>query len=151
MNIKFKKGINKENALILCGWSNKEGKEFQEQWMGQKISFPLNYEKIKELENIFSIFNYDEFIGVIQKVSIEKDNIHIGRFVLDPTKIGMGFGKEALNKFMSLIFEDENIKSVTLTVFDFNQSAKKLYDKLGFEIDEVIKFPKLKYIMRKQR
>ena len=50
MNIRFKKGINKENALILCGWSNKEGKEFQEQWMGQKISFPLNYEKIKELE-----------------------------------------------------------------------------------------------------
>lgn len=28
MNIRFKKGINKENALILCGWSNKEGKEF---------------------------------------------------------------------------------------------------------------------------
>ena len=51
MNIRFKKGINKENALILCGWSNKEGKEFQEQWMGQKISFPLNYEKIKKLEN----------------------------------------------------------------------------------------------------
>ena len=28
MNIRFKKRINKENALILCGWSNKEGKEF---------------------------------------------------------------------------------------------------------------------------
>ena len=151
MNIRFKKGINKENALILCGWSNKEGKEFQEQWMGQKISFPLNYEKIKELENIFSIFNYDEFIGVIQKVSVEKDNIHIGRFVLEPEKTGLGLGTAALRKFMDFIFEDTDIKSISLSVFDFNQSAKRVYEKLGFEIAEVIETPKLKYTMKKIR
>jgi acetyltransferase, GNAT family len=151
MNIRFKKGINKENALILCGWSNKEGKEFQEQWMGQKISFPLNYEKIKELENIFSIFNYDEFIGVIQKVSVEKDNIHIGRFVLEPEKTGLGLGTAALRKFMDFIFEDTDIKSISLSVFDFNQSAKRVYEKLGFEIAEVVETPKLKYTMKKIR
>ena len=151
MNIRFKKGINKENALILCGWSNKEGKEFQEQWMGQKISFPLNYEKIKELENIFSIFNYDEFIGVIQKVSVEKDNIHIGRFVLEPEKTGLGLGTAALRKFMDFIFEDTDIKSISLSVFDFNQNAKRVYEKLGFEIAEVIETPKLKYTMKKIR
>ena len=151
MNIRFKKGINKENALILCGWSNKEGKEFQEQWMGQKISFPLNYEKIKELENIFSIFNYDEFIGVIQKVSVEKDNIHIVRFVLEPEKTGLGLGTAALRKFMDFIFEDTAIKSISLSVFDFNQNAKRVYEKLGFEIAEVIETPKLKYTMKKIR
>jgi len=151
MNIRFKKGINKENALILCGWSNKEGKEFQEQWMGQKISFPLNYEKIKELENIFSIFNYDEFIGVIQKVSVEKDNIHIGRFVLEPEKTGLGLGTAALRKFMDFIFEDTDIKSISLSVFDFNQNAKRVYEKLGFEIVKVIETPKLKYTMKKIR
>jgi len=151
MNIRFKKGINKENALILCGWSNKEGKEFQEQWMGQKISFPLNYEKIKELENIFSIFNYDEFIGVIQKVSVEKDNIHIGRFVLEPEKTGLGLGTAALRKFMDFIFEDTDIKSISLSVFDFNQSDKRVYEKLGFEIAEVVETPKLKYTMKKIR
>ena len=151
MNIRFKKGINKENALILCGWSNKEGKEFQEQWMGQKISFPLNYEKIKELENIFSIFNYDEFIGVIQKVSVEKDNIHIGRFVLEPEKTGLGLGTAALRKFMDFIFEDTDIKSISLSVFDFNQNAKRVYEKLGFEVAELIETPKLKYTMKKIR
>ncbi|WP_455089942.1 GNAT family N-acetyltransferase [Peptoanaerobacter stomatis] len=151
MNIRFEKGINEENASILCEWSNKKGKAFQEQWMGQKISYPLNYDKIKELENIFSIFNYDEFIGMVQKIRIENDNIHIGRFLLEPSKTGMGFGEEALKKFVNSIFEDEDIKSITLTVFDFNQNAKNLYDKLGFRIDEAIEFPKLKYIMRKQR
>lgn len=151
MNIRFEKGINKDDALLLCEWSNKEGKDFQEQWMGPQISYPLNYDKIKELENIFSIFNDDEFIGMIQEVQVEKENIHIGRFVLEPRKTGMGLGKEALKEFINLIFEDENIKSITLTVFDFNQNAKNLYHKLGFIINEVIESPKLKYMMRKHR
>ena len=151
MDIRFEKGINKDNALLLCDWSNEQGKEFQEQWTGPQISYPLNYDKIKELENIFSIFNNGIFIGVIQKVQIDKDNIHIGRFVLDPGKTGLGLGKEALKRFVDLIFEDDNIKSISLTVFDYNQNAKKLYEKLGFKIDEVIETPKLKYIMRRHR
>lgn len=119
--------------------------------MGSQISYPLDYDKIKELKNIFSIFNKEKFIGVIQEVRIDKDNIHIGRFFLDPRKTGLGFGTEALKGFVDFIFEDDNIKSISLTVFDFNQNAKKLYEKLGFEVDEVIETPKLKYIMRRRR
>ena len=86
MDISFEKEINKDNALLLCEWSNEKGKKFQEQWMGDGVSYPLNYEKIKELENTFSIFNEKEFIGMIQEIRIDKDNIHIGRFVLNPQK-----------------------------------------------------------------
>ena len=88
MGIRFEKGINKDNAVSLCEWSNEKGKDFQEQWMGPKTSYPLSYDKIKGLENLFSIFDEQDFIGVIQKVRIDKDNIHIGRFVLDPRKTG---------------------------------------------------------------
>ncbi len=151
MSIRYEKGINQKNALLLCEWSNKKGKEFQEQWMGPQISYPLNYDTIKELENVFSIFNENKFIGMIQKVRIDKDNIHIGRFVLNPRKTGLGLGTAALNEFVDSIFEDGNIKSITLTVFNYNQNAKKLYEKLGFKIDEVIESPKLKYIMKKRR
>jgi len=151
MGIRFEKGISTDHALRLCEWSNEQGKEFQEQWMGPKISYPLNFEKIKELENVFSIFHHEEFIGVIQEVRIGKDNIHIGRFVLDPRKTGLGLGTQALKGFVDFIFEDVNIKSISLTVFNFNQNAKRLYEKLGFEIDEVIETPKLKYIMRRNR
>ena len=151
MKTRFEKGINKNNALLLCEWSNEKGKEFQEQWMGPNISYPLNYEKIKELENVFSIFDEEKFIGMIQEVRIDKDNVHIGRFVLDPRKTGLGLGTEAMKEFVDFIFEDVNIKSISLTVFDFNQSAKRLYEKLGFEIDEVIETPKLKYIMKRYR
>ena len=151
MDIRFEKGISKDNVLLLCEWSNEKGKEFQEQWMGPNISYPLNYEKIKELENVFSIFDEETFIGMIQEVRIDKDNVHIGRFVLDPRKTGLGLGTEAMKEFVDFIFEDVNIISISLTVFDFNQSAKRLYEKLGFEIDEVIETPKLKYIMKRYR
>lgn len=151
MSIKFVKGINKDNISLLCKWSNERGEIFQEQWMGSEVSFPLTYEKIEKLENKFSIFNGKEFIGMIQEVRIQEDNIHIGRFVLNPSKTGAGLGTKALKEFIDFIFKDENIQSISLTVFDFNKSAKRVYDKLGFEIYEVIETPKLKYIMKKFR
>lgn len=151
MSIKFVKGINKDNISLLCKWSNERGEIFQEQWMGTEVSFPLTYEKIEKLENKFSIFNGEEFVGMVQEVRIEDDNIHIGRFVLNPAKTGVGLGTKALKEFIDFIFKDENIRSISLKVFDFNKSAKRVYDKLGFEIYEVIETPKLKYIMKKFR
>ena len=151
MGIKFEKDISKNNIVLLCKWSNERGSVFQEQWMGSQVSYPLTYDKIEKLENKFSIFNGEEFIGMIQEVRIEEDNIHIGRFVLNPQKTGIGFGTEALKKFIDFIFKDENIRSISLTVFDFNQNAKQIYDKLGFKVDEVVETPKRKYIMRKYR
>ena len=150
-DIRIEKEINKDNALLLCEWSNEQGKEFQEQWMGHKIPYPLDYGKIQELENVFSIFNQREFIGMIQGVRIDKDNIHIGRFIIEPRKTGLGFGTAALKRFIDFLFEDDNIKSISLTVFDFNQKAKRIYEKLGFEINEVIETPRLKYIMKRYR
>ena len=151
MSIKFTKGIEEDNISLLCKWSNERGEIFQEQWMGTEVSFPLTYEKIENLENKFSVFNGEEFIGMIQEVRVEEDNIHIGRFVLNPSKTGAGLGTKALKEFIDFIFKDENIQSISLTVFDFNKSAKRVYDKLGFEIYEVIENPKLKYIMKKFR
>lgn len=124
MNIKLEKGINKDNASLLCKWSNEQGKAFQEQWMGPKISYPLSYGKIKDLENVFSIFNDGEFVGMIQEIQIGKDNIHIGRFVINPQKTGLGLGTEALKRFVDFIFKDDNIESISLTVFDFNKMQR---------------------------
>ncbi|WP_231287567.1 hypothetical protein [Prevotella denticola] len=31
-DIRIEKGIKKDNALLLCEWSNEQGEAFQEQW-----------------------------------------------------------------------------------------------------------------------
>ena len=149
MGIRFKEGIDIGHASLLCKWSNEQGQEFQEQWMGPQVPFPLTCDRIAEIDHLFSIFREEDFIGVIQEIRIDEDNIHIGRFLIDPQKQGMGLGTEALKGFMETLFENEDIRSVTLTVFGYNQKAMRLYESLGFKIDETIETPKLKYVMRK--
>ena len=151
MKIHFEKGLQIENAKLICQWSNALGESFQKQWMGPKISYPLIAQSLQKLEGIFSIFVGEEFVGIIQKIRLEDRNLHIGRFFINPQKQGQGLGSQALRKFVSLAFENEDIDTISLNVYEANQRAKNLYQKEGFEIVQTIEVPKCKYIMRKSR
>ena len=151
MIIRFEEKVSTENAQLVCQWSNSLGKSFQEQWMGPRISFPLTIQALQELEGIFSIFEGQEFVGLIQKIRLEDSNLHIGRFFINPQKQGQGLGSQALRKFVSLAFENEDIDTISLNVFEANQVAYKLYQKEGFEIVQIVEAPVRKYIMKKRR
>ena len=56
-----------------------------------------------------------------------------------------------LKEFLKYIFDNKNVNSITLSVFDSNKVAKNLYEKQGFIIEKTIEKPKLKYIMRRFR
>ena len=55
MDIRFEKGISKNNSLVICEWSNEKGEKFQKQWMGLKVSYPLNLNKIQNLEKKYGV------------------------------------------------------------------------------------------------
>ena len=151
MTIRFEEKVSTENAQLVCQWSNSLGKSFQEQWMGTMISFPLTIQVLQDLEGIFSIFEGEEFVGLIQKIRLEDSNLHIGRFFINPQKQGQGLGSQALRKFVSLSFENGDIDSISLNVFEANQAAQHLYQKEGFEIVQIVEEPVRKYIMKKGR
>ena len=151
MMIRFEENMSTENAQHVCQWSNSLGKSFQEQWMGTMIPFPLTIQVLQDLEGIFSIFDGQEFVGLIQKIRLEDRNLHIGRFFINPQKQGQGLGSQALRKFVSLAFENEDIDSISLNVFEANQAAQHLYQKEGFEIVQTIEAPVRKYLMKKLR
>ena len=151
MKIYFEKDLQLENAQLICQWSNALGESFQKQWMGPKISYPLIPQSLQKLEGIFSIFDGQEFVGLIQKIRLEDRNLHIGRFFINPQKQGRGLGSQALRKFVSLAFENGDIDSVSLNVYEANQRAQKLYQKEGFEIVQMVEVPVRKYIMIKSR
>ena len=151
MTIRFEENVSAENAQFVCQWSNSLGKSFQEQWMGTMIPFPLTIQALQELEGNFSIFEGHEFVGLIQKIRQEDRNLHIGRFFINPQKQGKGLGRKAFQYFLQEMFENEEIESISLTVFESNQRAKNLYQKEGFEIVQTIEVPERKYIMRKSR
>ena len=151
MTIRFEEKVTTENAQLLCQWSNSLGKSFQEQWMGTMIPFPLTIQALQDLEGVFSIFDGSEFVGIIQKIRLENSNLHIGRFFINPQKQGQGLGSQALRKFVSLVFENGDIDSISLNVFEANQAAKHLYQKEGFEIVQIVEAPVRKYVMKKGR
>ena len=151
MIIRFEENVSIENAQFVCQWSNSLGKPFQEQWMGTMIPFPLTIQILKDLEGIFSIFDGQEFVGIIQKIRLEDRNLHIGRFFINPQKQGQGLGSQALRKFVSLAFENEDIDTISLNVLKANQRAQNLYQKEGFEIVQIVEEPVRKYIMKKGR
>ena len=151
MTIRFEENVSPENAQRVCQWSNSLGKSFQEQWMGTMIPFPLTIQVLQDLEGIFSIFEGQEFVGLIQKIRQEDSNLHIGRFFINPQKQGQGIGSQALRKFVSLAFESGDIDSISLNVYEANQAAQHLYQKEGFEIVQVVEAPVRKYIMKKGR
>ena len=151
MTIRFEENVSTENAQLVCRWSNSLGKSFQEQWMGTMIPFPLTIQVLQDLEGIFSIFDGQEFVGLIQKIRLEDSNLHIGRFFINPQKQGQGLGSQAVRKFVSLAFEKGDIDSISLNVYEANQAAKHLYQKEGFEIVQTIEAPVRKYVMKKFR
>ena len=151
MTIHFEEKVSTENAQLVCQWSNSLGKSFQEQWMGTMIPFPLTIQVLQDLEGIFSIFDGQEFVGLIQKIRLEDKNLHIGRFFINPQKQGQGLGSQAVRKFVSLAFEKGDIDSISLNVYEANQAAKHLYQKEGFEIVQTIEAPVRKYLMKKFR
>ena len=151
MKIHFEKGLQLGNAQLICQWSNTLGESFQKQWMGPKTSYPLIPQSLQKLEGIFSIFDGQEFVGIIQKIRLEDSNLHIGRFFINPQKQGRGLGSQALRKFVSLAFENGVIYSVSLNVYEANQTAYNLYQKEGFEIVQMVETPIRKYIMKKGR
>ena len=151
MTIRFEEKLSVENAQFVCQWSNSLGKSFQEQWMGTMIPFPLTIQVFQDLEGIFSIFEGQEFVGIIQKIRLEDSNLHIGRFFINPQKQGQGLGSQVLRKFVSLAFENEDIDTISLNVYEANQPAYNLYQKEGFEIVQMVEEPVRKYIMKKGR
>ena len=151
MTIRFEENVSLENAQLVCQWSNSLGKSFQEQWMGPMIPFPLTIQILQDLEGIFSIFDGQEFVGLIQKIRLEDSNLHIGRFFINPQKQGQGLGSQALRKFASLAFESEDIDTISLNVYEANQRAQNLYQKEGFEIVQTIEVPERKQMMKKSR
>ena len=151
MTIRFEEKVSIENAQRVCQWSNSLGKVFQEQWMGPMIPFPLTIQVLQELEGIFSIFEGQEFVGLVQKIRLEDSNLHIGRFFINPQKQGQGLGSQAFKDFIQLMFKNGDIDSISLNVFEANQAAQHLYQKEGFEIVQMVEEPERKYIMKKRR
>lgn len=68
----------------------------------------------------------------------EKQSMNF-RILIGPRGRDRGFGTEATGLFMDHLFQNTKLNQLTLSVFDFNPRAKKVYEKAGFIVESVDK------------
>lgn len=133
-------GISIENINKVVEWTNYRNAKYLEQWAGKEFTFPLTSKQFEPINNYFySIYRHGEFVGIIQKVKEEGKNVHIGRFVINPEYTGRGIGKVALKALCKHIFSNSCIETITLNVFEYNQNALRLYEKVRFQVVEAVR------------
>jgi len=147
--MKITEGLLLEDKQAIIRWTNSRGADFLQQWAGDALSYPLTIEALNALSHCFRIEAEGNFIGMIQQIRVEGNNIHIGRFLINPSLTGKGLGTEAMQLFIATLFEDKSVHSISLNVFDNNPIARGLYTKLGFEVVATVEGERKKYKMVK--
>lgn len=136
--------LEKADAVCIVKWNDKKTSDFLLQWAGSGYEYPISEKQISDrIEamasseyKIYKIVFEDNMIGTIEIINIDNENktAKIGRYLLNPELTGRGYGSEALEKFVSIAFNDIFLRKVWLSVFDFNKSAIRCYEKVGFKI-----------------
>ena len=147
--MRITEGLLPEDMLAIIRWTNSRGADFLQQWAGDALPYPLTIEALNALPHCFRIEKEGSFIGMIQQIKVEENNIHIGRFLINPSLTGKGLGSLAMQLFIAMLFEDKSVHSISLNVFDDNPIAKGLYTKLGFKVVATVEGERKKYKMMK--
>ena len=147
--MKITEGLLPEDKEAIIRWTNSKGADFLQQWAGDALQYPLTMEQLDALSHCFRIEAEGSFIGMIQQIRVEGSNVHIGRFLINPSLTGKGLGSLAMQLFIAMLFEDKSVHSISLNVFDDNLIAKDLYTKLGFKVVATVEGERKKYKMMK--
>jgi len=135
--------LEKKDAMCIVKWNDKKTAEFLQQWAGCGYEYPISEKQITDRIEAGSSSNYmlykivldDDMIGTIELMNIDftAKTAKVGRFLLKPEFTGKGYGTEALSELIMFIFNNYSLKKVGITVFDFNKSALRCYEKVGFK------------------
>jgi GNAT superfamily N-acetyltransferase len=85
-----------------------------------------------ELGRYFGIFKDNKLAAVTGERMLMNDMTEVSAVITDPDYLGKGYAKQLVSFVSGKIFEDG--KTPFLHVAETNSGAKKLYEKLGFDL-----------------
>lgn len=129
----------------LIAWVDSE--EMLMQFAGPAFTFPLTAE---QLDLSLNDQNRTAFRVVLietnatighAEVYLKEHSTHIGRVLIgDQQYRGKGLGQQIIRLLLDFSFSHLNRSTAELNVFDFNTSAIKCYEKVGFTVNPDKKF-----------
>jgi RimJ/RimL family protein N-acetyltransferase len=88
-----------------------------------------------------SLLADDRRIGGAALRGIDRENgsAEVAIFLSDPTLLGQGLGTDALNCLIDYGFGELRLERIWLQVFDYNERARRSYEKAGFQTDATLR------------
>jgi RimJ/RimL family protein N-acetyltransferase len=132
--------FDQSDYSTLISWIETE--EMLMQFGGPGFQFPLTYEQLDESAldpNRFSfkvmVNNTNECIGHCE-VLVTDLTAKIGRVIIgNKNARGKGYGEQVMRELVKFALAHINRSIIELNVFDFNLSAIRCYEKVGFRIN----------------
>ena len=121
---------------------------FALQWGGPTFTYPITVEQLEnylEGANVPNASTYifkviddvtNEVIGHVSLGNVDRknDSARVGKVLVGSANSrGKGYGTQLMQAVLTFAFEQLKLHKVTLGVFDFNTSAIKCYEKVGFQ------------------
>ncbi len=154
------KNMFKGNKTILKAYTDKEimkARNFVNEssiarMLIEEIPFPLteedelnffkNNSAFNTKEYHFAIFTlHDEYIGgcSIFNISSKNRRAKIGIFIGDENYQNKGYGTDVIKTILKFSFNELNLNKISLDTFSFNTRARKVYERLGFKVDGILR------------
>ncbi|CAH6830492.1 GNAT family N-acetyltransferase [Vibrio chagasii] len=128
-------------------------------WGGRTFGWPLEASSIIErsqeshvelytfsessaLSELSSNGNNSELIGFMEFQRMSDSELRFCRVAIHPSQRGKGFGQSMIESALEAAKQIPDVTTISLAVFQQNHSAKRCYDKAGFQV--VDKEPKFK-------
>ena len=86
--MRITEGLSTKDKQAIIHWTNSKGADFLQQWAGDALQYPLTMKELNALSHCFRIEAEGSFIGMIQQIKVEGSNVHIGRFLINPSLTG---------------------------------------------------------------
>ncbi|PTU84616.1 N-acetyltransferase [Staphylococcus pasteuri] len=105
-----------------------------ENWFQNRMLEKDNRMFVIELEN-------ETAIGIVGFKNLDwiNSNSELFIYIGDENYWGKGYGKEALKLLINFAFNSLNLHMLYLEVFSYNENATKMYEKLGFKQDGILR------------
>ena len=131
--------LRPENITAVVDWCRDKDEDFLRQWAGMGYTYPLTERQIVERltggAQIFEALMDGEMAGTIELIrrDEQENSVLVGRFVVNPAATGKGIGTAIMGEFLRYCKDALAAAEATLYVFDFNEGARRCYEKCGFE------------------
>lgn len=113
-------------------------------WCANIMEYPITQERLDAMQTEYNsknegcMFTALNAVGnpigffAVMKVHYELNGAHLGFIIIDPALRGQGYGQELVHMAVRYCFYMLSTTSVTLKVYDINETAHRCYKAVGF-------------------